>query len=366
MTRPRRRRRASIGRNVEQVRCRSAVRTTTSIRDRPLILGQQRLRRLARPATPAAPWPAARDAARAARSGARSGVASSRAELRPPVHSARRRGPAAHRRPRPSSLPGPQRSARIRSRSARHSSGHLLPERYRRALTLSVTVGRLVVIEGLDGAGKNTLTAPAARCALHARRPRHDRRLSPLRRRRARRAGPRRPARTAGRRRRLRARDGGAVRAGPARGRRRPPRRRWPVTTSCSSTATSPPTPPTARPGCTRGPAASSWRGCTRWRSSGSASPSPTGTCSWTCPASSPPSAPRTGSGPSPGGPATATSPTTGLQDRTADVYRGLAAAGWLAPWTVLDGAAGLDRTDPERAGLAHDLAGVSRPADPR
>ena len=56
----------------------------------------------------------------------------------------------------------------------------------------------------------------------------------------------------------------------------------------------------------------------------------------------------------------------TGLQDRTADVYRGLAAAGWLAPWTVLDGAAGLDRTDPERTGLAHDLAGVSRPADPR
>jgi dTMP kinase len=28
------------------------------------------------------------------------------------------------------------------------------------------------------------------------------------------------------------------------------------------------------------------------------------------------------------------------LQERTAAVYRGLAAAGWLAPWTVLDGAA--------------------------
>jgi len=40
-----------------------------------------------------------------------------------------------------------------------------------------------------------------------------------------------------------------------------------------------------------------------------------------------------------------------GLQDRTAAVYRDLAAAGWLAPWTVLDGTAGTgDET------LAHDL----------
>jgi dTMP kinase len=55
-----------------------------------------------------------------------------------------------------------------------------------------------------------------------------------------------------------------------------------------------------------------------------------------------------------------------GLQDRTAEVYRGLAAAGWLAPWTVLDGAADLDGTDPGHAGLAHDLAGLGRSADPR
>ena len=40
-----------------------------------------------------------------------------------------------------------------------------------------------------------------------------------------------------------------------------------------------------------------------------------------------------------------------GLQDRTAAVYRGLAATGWLAPWTVLDGAADVD---PEA--LADDL----------
>jgi len=40
-----------------------------------------------------------------------------------------------------------------------------------------------------------------------------------------------------------------------------------------------------------------------------------------------------------------------GLQDRTAAVYRDLAATGWLAPWTVLDGTAGTgDET------LAHDL----------
>jgi dTMP kinase len=51
------------------------------------------------------------------------------------------------------------------------------------------------------------------------------------------------------------------------------------------------------------------------------------------------------------------------LQDRTADVYRELAAAGWLAPWTVLDGAAGLEHTDPGCAALADDLA---RPRDPR
>jgi len=40
-----------------------------------------------------------------------------------------------------------------------------------------------------------------------------------------------------------------------------------------------------------------------------------------------------------------------GLQDRTAAVYRDLAAAGWLAPWTVLDGTAGAGYET-----LAHDL----------
>jgi dTMP kinase len=32
-----------------------------------------------------------------------------------------------------------------------------------------------------------------------------------------------------------------------------------------------------------------------------------------------------------------------GLQERTGAVYRGLAATGWLAPWTVLDGVPGVD-----------------------
>jgi dTMP kinase len=30
-----------------------------------------------------------------------------------------------------------------------------------------------------------------------------------------------------------------------------------------------------------------------------------------------------------------------GLQERTADVYTGLATAGWVAPWTVLESGAG-------------------------
>jgi len=42
-----------------------------------------------------------------------------------------------------------------------------------------------------------------------------------------------------------------------------------------------------------------------------------------------------------------------GLQERTAVVYRELAATGWLAPWTVLDGAAEVDY-----AALARDLMG--------
>jgi len=41
-----------------------------------------------------------------------------------------------------------------------------------------------------------------------------------------------------------------------------------------------------------------------------------------------------------------------GLQDRTAAVYRDLAAAGWLAPWTVLDGTAGADASDLDRDGI--------------
>jgi dTMP kinase len=40
-----------------------------------------------------------------------------------------------------------------------------------------------------------------------------------------------------------------------------------------------------------------------------------------------------------------------GLQERTAAVYRGLAAAGWLSPWTTLDGAVGVAVED-----LADDL----------
>jgi dTMP kinase len=47
-----------------------------------------------------------------------------------------------------------------------------------------------------------------------------------------------------------------------------------------------------------------------------------------------------------------------GLQDRTAAVYRRLAATGWLAPWTVLDGTAELDHAEHGYAALAADLLG--------
>jgi dTMP kinase len=44
------------------------------------------------------------------------------------------------------------------------------------------------------------------------------------------------------------------------------------------------------------------------------------------------------------------------LQDRTREVYRGLAAAGWLAPWTVLDGIP--EHGDLDHAALALDVSG--------
>jgi dTMP kinase len=46
-----------------------------------------------------------------------------------------------------------------------------------------------------------------------------------------------------------------------------------------------------------------------------------------------------------------------GLQDRTAVVYRWLTATAWLAPWTVLDGTTGLEH-DADYAALAADLVG--------
>lgn len=47
-----------------------------------------------------------------------------------------------------------------------------------------------------------------------------------------------------------------------------------------------------------------------------------------------------------------------GLQGRTAAIYRDLAAGGWLAPWTVLDGAADFGSRDSGYAALADDLIG--------
>ena len=93
--------------------------------------------------------------------------------------------------------------------------------------------------------------------------------------------------------------------------------------------------------------------GARRWRSSGSACPSPTGTCSWTCPAPSPPQRAahreRTEPGPRPR-PLRVRRRAAGPHRRRSTAE--LAAAGWLAPWTVLDGAADLGRTDPGYAAL--------------
>jgi dTMP kinase len=47
-----------------------------------------------------------------------------------------------------------------------------------------------------------------------------------------------------------------------------------------------------------------------------------------------------------------------GLQDRTAAVYRELAAAGWLAPWTVLDGRVLDGAGDVGYTALVDDLVG--------
>ena len=115
-------------------------------------------------------------------------------------------------------------------------------------------MGRLIVVEGLDGAGKRTLADALTAGARRGRGARVARLgVPPLRRRRARRAGPRRalrpaaatwPASVHG--------DGAAVRAGPPRRRARAAGRAARARRACSSTATWPRTPPTARRGCTR------------------------------------------------------------------------------------------------------------------
>ena len=59
------------------------------------------------------------------------------------------------------------------------------------------------------------------------------------------------------------------------------------------------------------------------------------------CRGPSPRSGPRTASAPSPAASATATSPTPGCRSARRRSTRELAAAGWLSPWTTLDGGRG-------------------------
>ena len=120
----------------------------------------------------------------------------------------------------------------------------------------------LIAIEGVDGAGKRTLTdglrasfEAAGKTVAHAGLPA----LPPVGARRPRRRGAARRARrpvVVG------VRDGDAVRARP--GRRQATRSTGcaPRTTSSSSTATSRPTPPTARRGCIRTSTATWSPGC--------------------------------------------------------------------------------------------------------
>ena len=57
----------------------------------------------------------------------------------------------------------------------------------------------------------------------------------------------------------------------------------------------------------------------------------------------SPRSGPRTASGPSPAAQRDRYESDAACRTAPATVYRELAATGWLAPWTVLDGAADVD-----------------------
>ena len=220
-----------------------------------------------------------------------------------------------------------------RPRSAARTNGSS-----RAGLTVSVSWDGWSSSRGSTGPA-SAPRRPAARRAARARRPDGHARLPALRRRRARRAGPRRPARPPRRPRRLRARRWPCCSpwtvAAPPTG----CGRHWPATTSSSSTATSPPTPPTAPRGCTRTPrrvrrlGARAGGGAVRRPRPG---PAPAARRAASVAAQRAAHRERT----EPGRARDRYESDAAMQDRTAAVYRGLAAAGWLAPWTALDGAA--------------------------
>jgi two-component system response regulator MtrA len=133
-------------------------------------------------------------------------------------------------------------------------------------------------------------------------------------------------------------------------------------TTSCSSTATSPRIAAYGAARLQQGVCGEfvAWVQALEIERFGS--PSPTGTCSLDVPRAvaaqraAPPGAHGARAAPRP------LRVRRGAPGPDREVYRGLAAAGLAGPWTVLDGAADLDGTDPGHAGLAHDLAGLGRP----
>ena len=289
--------------------------------------------------------------------------------------SARLRGAGGGRRGRPAlgsgqrrdAGPPPDRRSIVDRLGADRADGPVgrprQPDRRGRGrLAGSPRVGRLIVIEGLDGAGKRTL-ADAVSAALVARRGagspgRPSRATTPT-------CTPSWSAtRSTGGSATCGASVHGmarAVRAGPPGRGRRAAGRAGRARRRCSSTGTSRRTPPTARRGCTRTPAGEfvAWvRGA--------------GDRPVRRPGAGPPAAarraaarsPRTGRAPRAhrgrAGRATPSSPTTGCSGAPRRSTRQLAAASWLSPWTRWTAA-----RSTRRAGARSRLSRRAAPAGP-
>ena len=114
--------------------------------------------------------------------------------------------------------------------------------------------------------------------------------------------------------------------------------RHWRSTTSSSSTATSPPTPRTAPRACTRTPCGEFVAWVRELEVERFGVPVPDRHLLLAVPQAVAAERAAHRERTEPGRERDRYESDAGLQERTAAVYRGLAATGWLAPWTVLDG----------------------------